>query len=144
MATVDFGDWNYHANFDLARDRVRLAIGDTLADDQLVRDQEIAYAITTTGSENAAAIMLCEHLAARFARTPDETVTDSAGNTRTKSMSQRASGFLKLAAQLRETGAVVTTPMPFAGGISQSDMDTRAQDSDRVEPSFTIGMGDYL
>lgn len=143
MPVFDYGNWNYHANFDLARDRVRFAIGDTLADDQLVLDEEIAAAIDSAGSEGAAAIRLCEHLAARFARTPDETVTDSAGNTRTRSMSQRASSFMKLAEKLRQSGALATTPMPFAGGISRGDVDNRIADTDRVEPAFSIGMTDY-
>lgn len=144
MATFDYGHWTYGADFTLARDRVRFAIGDTLADDQLVLDEEIEAAVTAAGSEGAAAIRLCEHLAARFARTPDETTADAAGNTRTKSMSQRASSFLKLAEKLRQNGALATTPMPFAGGISQSDVAAREDDADRVEPAFKIGMSDYV
>ena len=41
--TIDVGHWTYCADFTLARDRVRLTIGDTQAADQLVSDEEIAY-----------------------------------------------------------------------------------------------------
>ena len=32
---------------------------------------------------------------------------------------------------------------PFAGGVSQSDKDTREDDSDRVAPFASLGMTDY-
>ena len=139
----DYGSWTYGADFDLPRDRVRFAIGDTLAEDQLVLDEEVAAMISQAGSESAAAVRLCRHLAARFARQADETTSDAAGNSRTKSLSQRAAAFFALAEHLEASGAMSTTPMPFAGGIGVADVASRELDSDRVSPAFRVGMSDY-
>jgi len=113
---------------------VRFAVGDTDTTDQLLSDEEIAYLLTEYGTVTAAAVSACEALAAKFARQVDRQV----GNLRLSS-SQRAAQFRELAATLRRRAALTATP--YAGGLTYTDKDARAADTDRVKPAFTKGTG---
>jgi hypothetical protein len=140
------GTWIYTGDpAGAVKDWVRWRVGDVLADDQLVSDEEILAALSDAGSNRElAASMVCERIAADCAREVDNTINDGSGNTRTKSFSQRMAHYLRLATQLREAAAGSNTVFaaPFCGGISVSDKESRAENADRVEPAISVGMQD--
>jgi hypothetical protein len=122
---------------------VRWLSGDTVADDPLVTDEEIAYALADEGAPTPAAALVCEALAARFARQVDKSVGDLR-----LSLSQKAQAFAAKAERLREHAA--HGAIPFAGGLSESERDAARRDSDLVQPSFRVdlfctpGVGDGI
>lgn len=113
------------------RDAVRFLIGDTVSADPLITDEEIAWLLSERGGVYPAAIQACETIAAKFARLADSQVDDV--NVK---LSQRAAGYRTLAATLTTRQALVGA-MPYAGGISISDKQTREDDTDRTVPIFS-------
>lgn len=114
----------------VARDAVRLLIGDTDSSDPLLSDAEIAFYLSENGSNNyRAGSEACKAIAAKLARLPDF----SAGSVR---ITNRRDEFLKLADTLSRR-AITTTVAPYAGGISKTDKQTGEENTDRVEPFFT-------
>ena len=131
--------WTYGPTFSLARDRIRLLIGDTDSSDQLVSDEEIAVYVTggqlAQSSDYLSAAMVCDAIAAKMSRRADM----SAGGS-SVSLSQQATAYQTKARHLRRQAALSTSP--FIGGQSISDKDSREEDTDRVTPAFTREMGD--
>lgn len=115
------------------RDEVRFLVGDTDTNNQLVTDEEIAYAITTEGSNLSAASRVAQTIAAQFARRTDEEVGDLK-----KWYSQRYAQYMSLSKSLGKRGTIATAT-PYAGGISVDDKDTQKDDTDRVAPRFSRG-----
>lgn len=134
------GRWEYTGNpATNNRDRCRWYLGDTDAEDPLVSDEEIAAALTDEGSNvRRAAAQCAEHLAAYFSREADKSYDDYR-----VSLSQRASSFLTLSNRLRDRSTISLVAAPWAGGISQSDKESRAADTDRELPAFTMRQFDY-
>lgn len=139
------GDWTYTANpADSDLDWVRWRIGDTDESEPLQSDQEIAAALASESSRSLAAALVCDAIAAQFRKAFAFTVADGAGNNRTEQRQQRVAHYSALAAELRAEyardggGAGV----PFAGGISKADNDSRASNTDRASGSFYLGMQD--
>lgn len=127
--------WSYgNSPSTSATDAVRFLVGDTDTNDQLVTNEEVAYAIASTSSSVQAAAMLARALQAKFARQADKAV----GDLRI-SASQRADAFMALAEQLESSAAVGAVPVPVAGGISILDKHAAEDDTDRVQPAFTKG-----
>lgn len=128
--------WSYNGALTNDRDKVRLFLGDTDSDDQLpVSDAEVDYALTEQGSIRAAAALCAEWLAARYTRE----VSKSVGSLSIQ-LADKARQFRELAAQLRANSALYA--LPYAGGISIANKDSREDDSDRVEPAFYKGQLD--
>lgn len=130
--------WSYAADYSLARDRVRLLIGDTDSTDPLITDEEIA--VYTTGAfaqsnDYLAAAAVCDAIVAKMSRRADM----STGNS-SVSLSQQVAQYERKARELRRRSAVRTTP--YVGGVSVSAKDTRAADADRTPAAFTREMGD--
>lgn len=118
------------------RDAIRFLIGDTETLDQLVTDEEIAYALTQQPSINLAAALVCDAIAAKFAREADRRVGDVS-----LSASQRAEAYRTKARDLRTNG--LSLALPSFGGRSISEKETLDEDSDAVQPSFRIGQDDH-
>lgn len=140
------GNWHYSGDpAHCSICDVRALFGDIINNDQLVPDELISSAVTATGNNYLAAARMAEHLAMRFSREADTTVNDGSGASRTKSLSQRASAYRIMAAELRTsaTSGENIAAMPYCGGISIADKDTREGDTDRVAPAFTVGMYDH-
>lgn len=144
------GQWFYSGDPGLNdKDWVRWRVGDVVATDQLVSDEEIAQALAdATSNKTLAAAMVCERIAADFARDADTTVNDGSGASRTYSYSQRSRAYAAMAKALREelasgSSLAAMFPAPYCGGISQADKDAQEANTDRVEPAFTVGMQDY-
>jgi hypothetical protein len=109
-------------------DAVRFLSGDTDADDPLVDDREVNYAITL-GSHDIAAAIICEHLAARFARE-----TDIESGEAKEKCSQRAKAFKDRADELRQRAGIAV--LPSFGGLSRSEKQSLASNTDAVQPFF--------
>jgi hypothetical protein len=130
--------WSYNTTLTAARDQVRFFSGDTDSAAAItLSDEEILGAITLAGSARAAAALICENLALRYA-TEGQRLQDDIGQQ--VDYGARAEFFKARAAQLRARGAIVA--LPFAGGISIADKQTREEDTDRVEPAFTKRLHD--
>lgn len=117
------------------RDAVRWLVGDTDTTDQLVSDEEITYALAQHGSTDVAAAIVCEAIAARFARQADKTV----GDLRI-TLSQKAAAYQARAAELRKQGLLYA--VPTAGGISIAGKEQLESDADRPAPFFRRGLHD--
>ena len=118
-----------------SREQIRTRIGDTDTNDQLLTDEQIAYALSDEGSVRAAAALAAEWISALCSRKADKSVGDLQ-----ISYSARAEQYASLAASLRARTA--RTVLPYFGGISQTTKDTREADTDRVKPAFTVDMLD--
>lgn len=117
------------------RDTIRFLIGDTNTNDQLVTDEEIAWALTQGTTYNAAAIC-ANAISAAFSRLADKAVDDLK-----ISYSQKSEQYARLAVGLSNKDAHRSLDI-YAGGISIADKLSREQDTDRVSPSFKKGMTD--
>ena len=116
-------------------DQVRFLIGDTLTADQLLSDEEIAWALTQGSAYNAAAI--CSRaISANFSRMADKAVDDLKIN-----YSQKSKQYADLAINLESKESHKALGV-YGGGISVADKLSNELDTDRVSPSFTKGMTD--
>lgn len=114
------------------RDEVRLLVGDINPKDKLLTDGEILYALARTTNVYAAAARCAEALAALWSRDVDRSIDD----VQSIRLSQRADAMRSLAVQLADKAASISA-IPFAGGISRSDMDARDADQDQIPTLFT-------
>lgn len=136
------GHWSYTGNPSSShKDAVRFAVGDVDDSDQLVSDEEIEHTIAEVGTVTEAAAVVCEHIAARFAREADKSINAAGGVAQSTQLSQRAKAYLTHASRLR-TRVALDVP-PFVGGVSQVDKEHTKSDGDRVPPAFEIGMLEY-
>lgn len=121
--------------------QVRRLLGDVLPSDWQMTDAEIRWFITQRTNVYGAAADCARALAAQFSRKVDVTTP----NGMSTNNNEIAAKYLKLAAQLdaqsinRGAGAIA-----YAGGISVADKVTVQQNSDRVQPSFNIGLQDAM
>lgn len=134
--------WTYELD-SLATDpatQVRRLVGDTDRNNQLVQDEEIAFALTQRPSIYGAAAIVCRFISANLSREAD-TVDQNLRTT----YSQRATAFAKRARDYDVQASFRSGAMPYAGGISVADKIAAENDTDRVPPNFNIGMDDnYL
>jgi len=122
-------------------DEVRLLIGDTDEDNEILTDEEISYYIVKRGTGLGAAIGAAYAMAAEFSKLADET----AGDVEVK-WAQRARNAIalaeKLQGQFNGTDGNAVPVNVYAGGISVTDMQTRNSNPDRVQGKFAIGSMD--
>jgi len=124
--------WTYSGNpgaSDL--DEVRFLIGDTDTNDQQLSDEEITYLLSAFGSPARAALESARGLLAKYSRFVDQ----KTGDIDIK-FSQRRAAYAALVQQLQ----LGMLPVPYAGGISESDKEVDELDDDRVAPAFTVRM----
>ena len=110
---------------------IRLRIGDTLPSDALLTDQEINGVIALGGGNVMASANCAQRIAAQFARK----VSLAEGAFRI-SLQQRYQHYTDLHASL-QAEARRGTGLPYAGGISVTDVQTVAGNTDREKPAFT-------
>jgi len=121
-------------------DRLRLLVGDTSTSSagELLSTGEATFFISQFGSVRAAAPHAANAIAAYFAtKAADKSVGDLS-----IAYSRRAAEYRETAKRLERLSVV--TAIPYAGGISRSDKDALEEDTDRVEPAFSIGMHDVV
>lgn len=119
------------------RDAVRLLTGDTDSTDALLQDSEVDYFLSLySDTVYPAAAAACDAISSKYARQADTT------NGRLSiRASQRSYAYAQKAKELRRDtllGAEV-----FAGGLTISGKNTLDDDSDAVQPAFSVGMDDY-
>jgi hypothetical protein len=117
------------------RDEVRFLVGDIDTNDQLVSDEEIAYAVAEGGSNYIAAAIVSETIAAQFARD-----VDFRNGPAQEWASQRYEHFSRKATDLRKRGGALVKPR--FGGQSLADKRSLGDDSDVPQPYFSRGMSD--
>jgi hypothetical protein len=125
------------------KDQVRRLIGDVIATDQQMGDEEINFALTLRPGVYGPAAECARMLAAQFGRKADVVTSSPGGGQLKTNYSIQATRYMALANELDEKAAIFGA-MPYAGGISQADKETQEQNSDRVTPQFNLGMMDNL
>lgn len=122
-------DWTFTGQpGDSDLDHVRVLLGDTRNDDQLLGDSIISWALTEYGNPRKAASACARILAAEYARLVDKGGSAGANN------SEKSKQYNDLAEQIEK--GVVVLAKPFGGGISVSDKEAREDDTNRVPSEF--------
>lgn len=117
--------------------QVRYLVGDTVATDQQVLDEEITFALSQRGSVYGAAATVCRSIAAKFSRR-----TDTIDKDLRTLMSSQAKAYSARANEFENQAAARSGAAPYAGGISIADKVQQELNPDRVPPNFNIGMTD--
>lgn len=119
-----------------ATDRVRLHVGDINDDIELLSDAEYQYYLTKyNGSERRAALDAARAILFKITRYSRQ---------RTGDIEVYGAEWFKnyrdaLMMMLTNPELTIAIPVPYAGGISTSDMQSNADNSDNVAPQMYIG-----
>jgi hypothetical protein len=125
--------------------QVRRLIGDVIATDQQIADEEINFSLTQRSSIYGAAADACRYIAAQYSRKADVIVQSPQGGALKTNYSQQAKSYLAMAAQFENASVSRGGALPYAGGIGVTDKQNAEADTDRVAPQYNIGMEDnYL
>jgi hypothetical protein len=130
--------FSYSAPPTVARDEVRLAVGDTNEDEPLLEDEELDYLLTVTGSSvRFAAVAACRAIAAKFSRRVDFSL---GGNS--FRFADQAKAYMALAEEIETNGlpseaGQALYAIPLFTGQSIGDKQRWAQDTDAEQPAFT-------
>lgn len=122
---------------------VRLLVGDTDTNDQLVQNEEITFALSQANNNiYYAASWICRTIAAKFSRMVD-TQLDGVLQA---NYSDRAKQYNQLATQIEAQGKKTSGKSlgVYGGGISNSAVSVANADEDRVKPAFTINQFDNV
>ncbi|GEO26234.1 hypothetical protein AAC03nite_20190 [Alicyclobacillus acidoterrestris] len=115
------------------KDKLRFDIGDTLAADPLLQDEEIAFCLSSESTYNGAVARACESIAMRFQREASTKVgalsLDLA--TRAQQWSQRADMYRKRAN---------ASHAPYVGGLSKAEKAADESNPDKTGPYFRKDM----
>jgi hypothetical protein len=132
--------WTYVGPGEDAKDEVRFLVGDTIATDPLITDEEILHAIEMWTNSYRAAAAIADALAARFARE----VSHSADG-QSYSASDISKHYIALADRLRIEAQrqIAKTAAPYAGGISHAEREKDDQDDDLIDHAFRSHMHDH-
>jgi hypothetical protein len=117
--------------------QVRTLIADVNFKDQLLWDQQIAFAVARRPNIYAAAADCCRMIAAKYSRDVD--VTEGLLH---KTYSARQRAFAARADELDIRAKLTGKGAPIAGGLSRMDKSDQNADADRVMPQFMIGLTD--
>ena len=124
--------WSYSGDPSSSyKDAVRLLIGDTDESDQLLTDEEINYLISVGGSAEYGAVLAAESISAKLSRLADVKVGELS-----KSASQQAQAYRRLAEDLRKRFFAFGGVKPIFGGISKSKDRSLDLDTDLVGSPF--------
>jgi hypothetical protein len=120
------------------KDQVRLLIGDTDTNDQLLSDEAISFYLSSRGDNvNLAAADACDSIAAKFSRQ-----VDTRNGALSVSASQRAEAYRQLGADLRAQDAELCGA--FFGGQSIDGKIELETDTDAIQPRFARGQNDVM
>jgi hypothetical protein len=119
--------------------QVRRLIGDVIANDQQIADEEINFALTQQPTIYGAAAEAARYIAAQYSRKVDTT-----NGVLNQNYSNMARAYAALAVRLDAKDTENSFVTPYAGGISVANKQRQEGDSDRVAPQFTIGGVDNL
>jgi hypothetical protein len=117
----------------IAKVRILVQVTDVTLDDTTIQ-----FCLDEQGGDlYYAAAMAADLMAAQSATSVDRRVEDIQ-----VSGSQTSTNYTALAKRLRSM-ADMRSVMPYAGGLSDSDKESREEDDDRVKPSFTRSLHSY-
>ena len=129
--------WTYIDPSTYNKDKVRVWIGDTNQDRQLLSDEDITYFLTRAGDNIFRACAdCCEAIASKFAR---DASTRVRGNM--VDIDNVWQNYKQLAKDFRTR--VIGSQMPFAV-IKDSQKDTLRDDTDLTKPGIRVGMTDTV
>lgn len=117
--------------------QVRFLVGDTLANSQQISDEEIGFSLTIRSSIWGAAATCLRNLAAQLSREADSTQKELR-----ILYSSRARAYALRAAELEALSVGRGGFAGYAGAISLADKAMIAENPDRVNPQFSLGMDD--
>lgn len=121
--------WSYNFTLSAAKDKVRLLLGDTNTNDQILSNEEITFFLTEHGSNIYSAVAACaEAAAAKFLRDKDRSAVGMSSN-----LSDRYNRFLELAKKYKARAGI--SAELDVGGILESRRDTIRSNSDLI-PHF--------
>ena len=127
--------------YDLSTDigKTRRDTGDTASDTAFLSDEEIQSILDDYSTSLAnAAVRCCEIILAKIAKQIDRSVVGI--NSSRSQLTQHYQDLLKtLKIRAAESGGITA----YAGGISESRIDTAESDSDYTPPQFGVGRDDY-
>lgn len=125
--------WTFNESSPAARDRVRIAIGDTDDADPQISNEIIDLALADSGGEWVrAALDVVVYLLSANAPLVTETQAGLSSN-----WDQRQKHYADLEVELRALMVRKGLTGVFLGGQSQGAKDQVAMDPDRVQPAFT-------
>ncbi len=130
--------WSYTpANLiNMALDAVRFFVGDTDSGYPQLQDEEITFAVTIRGNAYGAAAMCALALSAKYSR-----LVNLSADGVSSANGMKAKAYADLAAEYAQKEAIHYA-LPYAGGISISDMRARLSQADNVPSIFRFGMFD--
>lgn len=138
--------WTYSGDPSLSsRDQVRFLLGDTVSATAVFSDEEIDWLLTESPNPYLAAALAADAAASSLTSGTNSGVkTKTVGALSiTYADAEKAQDYRKMAASLRLRAALARTFIPYSGGISVSDKETREADTDWDKPAFSRGMHDY-
>jgi len=115
---------------------VRLLIGDTDTNDQIMQNEEIVFALAQTNNNvYYAGSWACHMIASKYSRLVDLKIEGSSSR-----YSELAKQYITMSDHLNDLGKRTNGKSlgVSAGGISVSDMTVVSQNDDNVEPSFRV------
>lgn len=133
--------WTFDPALSTARDKVRLALGDTDTNDQQIPDESIAAMLAAYGDDvGAASVALAESLAAKYARLASDISVDGASFD----YSALVENYRQIATRLRVAGGEGSGALgdPNVSGVSQGDIDSVDANTDRPGNAFRVGSMD--
>lgn len=116
------------------KDDLRLEIGDTDVNNQLLQDQEINWVITQEDSYWGQAARCCEMIARFFMVKADVKL----GRALAITYSKMAEQYLDMSSRLRLKASGAT--VPYGGGVLVADKLGIAQNTGLTQPAFTRNM----
>lgn len=137
-------NWSYNAALtgSVPLYQLRRILGDVIPDDKQMFDTELlAFLSARNGNVLYAAADAARALAAQYARKVDTMTPGGITTNYGDQMKKYLDLATILAQQAKMTGAGVAG---FAGGISVQQKVTAQENTDRVQPSFNIGMQDNI
>lgn len=129
--------WTYSPALAADKDRVRFLTGDTNAADQQLQDEEITWLVSQRSDVLLAAADACEGIAARYTRQADTT-----NSKLSVAASKRAAAYAALAKMLQQRALTLSGAQMFAGGLTISGKQVLDENTDAVQPAFSIGKDD--
>lgn len=131
--------WTYSGDpASSTKDTIRFLVGDTLVDEPLCSDEEIAWAITQNSDTYAAAALIANGISTYFARMAD---AEEIGPIKT-TFNNRIKYYTAKAKELEAKVGSNSGLIFYAGGISVSDKLANNSDTDREPTAFSKGMND--
>jgi hypothetical protein len=119
---------------------VRLMIGDNDQTKPQLQDEEITVFLSARSTFYGACAECCRSLAAK-----ESSIVDQSAGGMKITFSQAQKAFTQKAIEFEMLAAMNGAGMPYAGGISITDMNSQSSDPDRPAPQFQVGMHDnYL